>query len=92
MLASTFAEWVRQSSFFGGIALTVCLVSVLMLRQLELLDTALDRKPPATPTTGRRLRRLIARRRSIARTASLCSAPLVGLFVVVVLARFAILT
>jgi hypothetical protein len=92
ILGSTFDEWIRQSSFFGGIALTVCLVAVLVLRQLELLDTALDRKPRPPRTGGRRLRRLIARRRSIARTASLCAAPLMGLFVVVVLARFAILT
>lgn len=92
MLASTVDEWVRQSSFFGGIALTLCLVAVLVLRQLELLDPALDRHPPPPHASHRRQRRLIARRRGIARTASVCAAPLLGLFVVLVVARFVILT
>jgi hypothetical protein len=92
VLASTVDEWVRQSSFFGGIALSVCVVAVLVLRQLELLDTVLDRHPPPPKASERRLRRLIARRRGIARTASMCAAPLLCLFVVLVLARFAILT
>ena len=92
MLASTVDEWVRQSSFFGGIALTVCLVAVLVLRQLELLDAALDRHPPPPRSTERRFRRLVARRRGVARTATVLAAPLLCMFVVLVLARFVILT
>jgi hypothetical protein len=91
VLASTVDEWVRQSSFFGGIALTVCLVAVLVLRQLELLDAALDRHPPPR-STERRFRRLVARRRGVARTATVLAAPLLCMFVVLVLARFVILT
>ena len=92
MLASTADEWIRQSSFVGGIVLTACLVAVLVLRQLELLDAALDQHPPPPKASERRFRRLIARRRGIARTASMCAAPLFCLFVVLVLARFVVLT
>lgn len=92
MLGSVFDEWVRQSSFVGGIVVSACLVSVMVLRQLELLGTRVDRPSRPTRTVGERRRRLTQRRRGIARTASLCAVPLVCLFVPIVLARFAILT
>ena len=92
MVGSVFDEWVRQSSFVGGVVVTVCLVGVLVLRQLELLGTAVERKTRTTRTVGLRRRRLRERRRGIARTASLCAVPLVCLFMLIVLARFAILT
>ena len=69
----------------------MCLVAVLVLRQLELLGTAVDREPDRRATVGLRRRRLTERRRGIARTASLCAVPLLCLFMLIVLARFAIL-
>lgn len=91
MFGSVFDEWVRQSSFFGGIVVTACLVAVLVLRQLELLGTEVDRQSRSTRTIGLRRRRLTERRRGVARTAILCAVPLVCLFMLIVLARFAIL-
>jgi hypothetical protein len=91
ILASVFDEWIRQSSFFGGIVVTGCLVTVLVLRQLELLGTSVHRPNRATRTVGLRRRKLTERRRGIARTAGLCAMPLLALFMLIVLARFAIL-
>ena len=92
VLGSTFSEWIRQSSFLGGIAVTILLVAVLVLAQLELLGTGAHRATRINRTLGLRRRRISDRRRGVAITASLCSVPLLVLFVVIVVARFAVLT
>ncbi|MGZ6995738.1 MAG: hypothetical protein ACXVIM_11035 [Acidimicrobiia bacterium] len=71
--------------------MSICLVAVLVLRQLELLGTSVDRRSRASRAVGLRRRRLTARRRGIARTATVCAVPLICLFTVIVVARFAIL-